>query len=206
VNWLDQINWQLSRLSRRVAEALEYFLTQLLNSPRQETQASVPDWLEPLARGLMLLLAIVLLLLLARLLQSLWQRWRGKRRQAGTGLPLLRTRPQRVQDWLERARQYQAEGDYANGCRALYMALLIHLDAGGWLRQDQARTDREYLRSLESLWALGQRPSHLRQSFYDIFQTHEQLCYADQEIAAAAFERCQSAYFELEPELVNQPD
>lgn len=197
----------MSRFWRQITERVEYLFWQWLRSLGRSntTETPPPDWLEPtviwVARGLALFFAVALVYVGWRFLWPLLQRWQSRDLRSVQTKQTAIARPQSVTYWLEQARQLQAQEDYSGACRALYMALLIRLEEGGWLNQDQARTDREYLQRLEALWTHGQRPTHLRKAFYQIFQTHEQLCYGQRAVASQTFQNCQDAYFELEPEL-----
>jgi hypothetical protein len=213
MNWFDQANWQFSRLWRQGSEAAEYFVNRLLKSLSSAgggQAARAPSWLEPLLLGIAWFLAAVLVLalifLLVRALLPLIQQWRqgGRFQSAGRQTEIARTGT--VHSWLEQAQKLQASSDYAGACRALYMALLIRLDEGGWLRQDLARTDREYLRRMDALWVLAKKPLQLRDSFQQIFLTHEQIEFANRPTSAENYQSCQQAYQALEPELANKPN
>jgi hypothetical protein len=212
MNWLDQINWGIGRGIRQVTEGVENFFLNFLSSLNQgKAEAAPPPWLEPLvlwvARILAVALAIGVIYVAWRVVWPWLQRWRrggfktGTQNVRQTGL----VRPLAVENWLKQAQAFQAEGNYAQACRCLYMALLIRLEEGEWLRQDPARTDREYLKGLEALWILAKRPSQLQEGFRQLFLTHEQVHYGALDVTPENFQRCQQAYFELEPELTHKP-
>jgi hypothetical protein len=212
MNWIDQINWGLGQLGRQFNEAIENFFLNLLSGLRAgDEEVQTPAWLEPffywLARIMIVVLAIGFVYLGWRVLWPLWQRWRSGGFRAKT-TNLRQTgivRPVAVENWLKQAQAFQAEGNYTQASRCLYMALLIRLEEGDWLRQDPARTDREYLQRLEGLWVLAKRPSQLQSAFRQLFLTHEQVHYGAQEVTPENFQQCQQAYFDLEPELGNRP-
>jgi hypothetical protein len=206
---LEKMSWETGRGWREFTEGAQYWLRRLLEMPALK-QIDQPDWLEPIviwiAQGFAILLGLALLYGLARFAWPWLKRWFwGEFAPADNIRQTAIARPRPVQEWLEQARLLQAQEDYAGACRALYMALLIRMEEGGWLRQDPARTDREYLQRLEALWALEQRPIFLKDAWHQIFQTHEQLYYGGRPIPQETFQRCQSAYQDLEPELIRQP-
>jgi Domain of unknown function (DUF4129) len=211
MNWFDQANWQFSRLWRQGSEAVEYFFIRLLRSLSRGSsrESTAPNWLEPLliaiAWFLVAVFAFGLLFLLSRWLWPLIQRWRHRGLKLSDGRQTEIARQGTVSSWLEQAQRLHASSDYAGACRALYMALLIRLDEGGWLRQDLARTDREYLRRIDALWVLAKKPLQLRTSFQQIFLTHEQIEFANRPTSAENYQTCQQAYNDLEPELADKP-
>lgn len=211
MNWLDQINWGIGRGWRQFTEGVENaFLNFLATFNRGDEQVEAPSWLEPVvlwvARIIVVALAIGVLFVAWRILWPLWQRWRRGELRANsknvrqTGL----VRPLAVENWLKQAQAFQLEGNYAQAARCLYMALLIRLEEGEWLRQDPAYTDREYLRRIERLWVLAKRPSQLQDGFRRLFLTHEQVHYGALDVTPENFQLCQQAYFDLEPELAQK--
>jgi hypothetical protein len=212
MNWFDQGHWQISRFWRMGNEAAEYFVIEFLRNLRWNTNGQggeEPSWLGQLIWGVAIVFFVIavaaLLYFIGRLVWLIFQNWRrGVRLSQGRQTELAR--PGTVASWLEQAQQLQSSGDYAGACRALYMAFLIRLDEGQWLRQDPARTDREYLRRLDALWVLAKKPLQLRDAFYQILNTHEQIEFAGSPVSAENFQTCQQAYQQLEPELVEKPN
>jgi hypothetical protein len=210
MNWFEQGSWEFSRFWRQGTEWLEYFAAQLFKDKDPVSErGGLPDWLTQLflmlSWGVAIALGLLLLFLLGRLLLQWIEHWRG-----GTSLTQGRQTNLEpagsVGHWLEQAQQLQASADYAGACRALYMALLIRLDEGGWLRQDLARTDREYLKRLDALWILAKKPLELRNAFQQIFVTHESIEFANRPTSIENFQLCQQAFQSLEPELNQPPD
>uniref|UniRef100_B8HNJ8 Protein-glutamine gamma-glutamyltransferase-like C-terminal domain-containing protein n=1 Tax=Cyanothece sp. (strain PCC 7425 / ATCC 29141) TaxID=395961 RepID=B8HNJ8_CYAP4 len=208
MNWLDETSWHWARNWRQMTEWLQFQLQQLFKNSLPADTNLETDWLESLvtwlAWGIVILLGGVLIYLVLRFLWPWWQRWRQREQRQAEVKQTAIVPPRPVSEWLEQARKLQVQEDYAGACRALYMALLIRLEEGGWLNQDPSRTDREYLRGLESLWVLGNRPLHLREAFSQIFLTHEELYYGNRPIPAETWQSCQKAYADLEPELVRK--
>ena len=52
--------------------------------------------------------------------------------------------------WLQQAQRYAADGDYRRAFRAVFLAVLMHLDRAGAIEYDRARTNGDYLRTLRS--------------------------------------------------------
>ncbi len=212
----QDLEWRSQTATRQVAEEAMYqgqqlldWLRRLVNWQSQPDLGALPDWLEPLViwltRGLVILLVGLLLLGLVRLVWLRLRRWRTRLHPPAKAEPLPLATALSLRQWLDLAQQAQAQEDYATACRALYMALLLRLEAGGWLTLDPARTNRDYLQVLESLWVLGHRPGYLRDGFYQIFQTHDRLYYGKYPIPVDIWQRCHSAYQNLEAHLLQHP-
>jgi Domain of unknown function (DUF4129) len=204
MNFFDQVNWQTGRAFRQATEWTTYFFQQLLSQPQGESSAG-PDWLEPLViwitRCLFLILILGLILGIWRFLWPLWQRWRSPLPVGEVGQYRAIAPNLSVNQWLAQAKRFHSQGDDAAACRCLYLAMLLGMEQGGWLSQDPARTNREYLRGLEVDWQMGKRPLDLRAAVKQIFSTHDQVYYGGQPVTTDTWERCHQAYQSLEPEL-----
>ncbi|NJR38293.1 MAG: DUF4129 domain-containing protein [Leptolyngbyaceae cyanobacterium CSU_1_4] len=97
-------------------------------------------------------------------------------------------------DWLERSRHAQQQGNYREACRSLYMASLHHLSDRNLIRQQESRTDGEYL----SLILQIDPPQNRSNSYQLLIRTHERLCFSDASPSAETFERCWQAYQEIQ--------
>jgi Domain of unknown function (DUF4129) len=206
MNFFDQIKWQTGQAWRQVSEQSLYWLQKWFLSRPNQQPTNNPDWLEPLivwlARGIAALLALAVVYLVVRFLWPWWQRRRSPLRPPEAAKYTAIARSRSASEWLLQSRQLQAQGDYAAACRCLYLALLLRLEEGGWLPQDPARTNREYLRGLESFWLMGQRPLNLREAAQQIFATHDQIFYGGQAVSSETWQRCDRAYSDLESELL----
>jgi hypothetical protein len=109
-------------------------------------------------RGL-LIISIVLVVVL--LLFLLWRAWRQRRRQAEAQLLPDDTKPvpdvadENViadqlpeDDWLARARELCASGEFRLGLRAMYLAMLAHLGRRELITIARHKSNREYEREL----------------------------------------------------------
>jgi Domain of unknown function (DUF4129) len=110
----------------------------------------------------------------------------GKSRSPSPSTPAK----QSATEWLERSRHAQQQGNYREACRSLYMASLHHLSDRNLIRQEESRTDGEYL----SLILQIDPP----QPYQLLIRTHERLCFSDVAISAETFERCWQAYQEIQ--------
>jgi Domain of unknown function (DUF4129) len=202
---IDSLNWTSQTQIRQGWEALQCQLTQCAKSSADHSEA--PRWIGLLLLlGLRILAAIVLGIVVVLLVRQVW-RWfkvwseRTARARQTNWVEPVRSRL----DWLAIAQEAQALQDYHRAFEALYRALLVQLHDAGVLRQDAARTDREYIRGLDQLWSLGDKPVHLRDDWVTLFRTHESLCFGGVELQQRQFDRCRAAYDSLVPYLDVNP-
>lgn len=210
VSQFDQAIWQAENSVRQTREWVEFQWQRLGNWVWGNEAASLntPTWwgdiLLWIARVLAVLIALWVLRALYQQLKG-WRRWFSKKIALSDAIqqPLVADHTT-VQDWLQQAIQAQKKGDYAKGCRAFYMALLLRLEETGWIYRDHAFTNQEYLRRLESQWVLKAKPARLQTTWRQIFQVHDASYYGAKSVTPETFQSCQQAYETLDGEL-NQP-
>jgi len=116
-------------------------------------------------------------------------------RQGRSRSPSLSTPVQQsAAAWVERSRHAQQQGNYREACRSLYMASLYHLSDRHLIRQEESRTDGEYLNLILQI----DLPQIHPQPYQFLIRTHERLWFSDAAISAETFERCWQAYQEIQ--------
>jgi hypothetical protein len=193
----DTLSWTVQTAVRRVTEGISWQFSQWLDRTSKSSNAS-DRWAEGLAwllRGLGLVLLAILIYVIAK---QLWRwlrspRWPKRSRQRPTAPLPVTSRD----SWLAIAQQAQQAQDYRRAFEALYRALLLQLHESELLLQDAARTDREYIRGLDQLWSLSNKPLALREDWVTLFETHEWLCFGGADLQGDRFAQCQSAYQNL---------
>ena len=116
-------------------------------------------------------------------------------RQGRSRSPSLSTPVQQsAAAWVDRSRHAQQQGNYREACRSLYMASLYHLSDRHLIRQEESRTDGEYL----NLISQSDLPQIYPNPYQLLIRTHERLCFSDVAISAETFERCWQAYQEIQ--------
>lgn len=93
------------------------------------------------------------------------------------------------QQWVERSRQYAQVGDYYLACRCLYLAMLEQLHERKLIPHQLSRTDREYQLLV---WQLSNSDS-----YEELLQVHQLLCFGDRPATAQRYQQCQQAYTAL---------
>jgi Domain of unknown function (DUF4129) len=192
-------SWQLSQFRQQVGEWVEYQLSRLkLDFPQLPGGRSIDtSWLGKL-------LNFVFWLLLALFL--VWVGWRLWRKfspyfytwLAGAGNTTISREKIRDSDlsvsgWLARSQELYRQGNYREGCRCLYLAMLQHLHDTSVVPHQPSRTDGEYLQLLQS----SVTPM---QPYETLITTHEQLCFGNTEICGENYEQCREAYREISQE------
>ncbi len=180
--------WQWHQARQWVGEWLEL---QFTASPLNGWD--LPEWLPPLGVQ-QAILGFVLGAILGWLGLLGWQLGRRyyrqwQRRSPPTATPGRDRNPdatRRVRRWLARSQQYERQGRYRDACDALYRALLHHLDETQIVPQLASRTDREYLRLLQT------HPQFA--SYQTVIQTHEQVHFGDLAASSETWQRCQPAF------------
>jgi hypothetical protein len=182
------IGWQMDQLKQRGSEWLEWHTAR--DFPNLPFDAELPPWLPRLVFGLLLATA---------LLWSSWMVYRGldpylrarrARRVTAASQQLQAQDRWPVSVWLERVQVLSRQGNYAEACRALYMALLQQLHDRNLIPHQASRTDGEYRHQLQQL----SQP----QPYQVVLNTHERLCFGDRPISAADFQQCNQAFRDLE--------
>ena len=204
VNALDQLNWEIQNGFRRMGEWFEWQWDQLFRQNDWQIQ-SPPSWLDQFVLWLVRGLGVGLLLILVAWTFQRLSHWLHQRRATSSVSERLESNPLApqwsVEDWLSQARQARGQEDYAQACRALYMALILRLEQSGYLLRSPASTNGEHLQTLASRWALEAQPPSLTQTWQLIFYTHEQSFYGAQPITAEIYANCERAYQTLSPQL-----
>ncbi len=201
-NGIDRISWNAQTEIRRWTETVQWQLSQLFAESETDPNGMDWAWVTPVLlwvlRGLSLVVLGLGLYLLAKRLWIWLQQTRGAGRSPGQ--PSALSSPGTVKhSWYQQAQAAQARQDYAAAIQAIYMALLERLHQARLLPEDVARTDREYVQTLDRLWSLSDQPIGVRDDWSQIFQVHEALCYGGLPMDAEDYRRCQAAFEQLMP-------
>jgi len=180
--------WQLEQLQQQLGEWIEV----KFRSADQDLNLDLfPAWLGPLlVRLTWLAVAGLLIWFSYRVIYPYWRRWRLANRQSNLDLDRSSVQTYTVAELLDRSQQFQADRDYTQASRWLYLAMLQRLNDANLIPHQFSRTDREYLKLLTTL-----PPIEIGEV---LVSTHEQLHFGNMPITAAGFERCQQAYQQIE--------
>jgi hypothetical protein len=187
------IGWQLRQFRNQTGEWFEAQFNQWLPSwSPPDVEVETPNWT---GRILIVVAVIVLLVwigwqiyVVLRPYISAWlAKEKGRRLTASADQEhILHS----SQEWVERSRQAQRDGNYRDACRALYMAMLQRLDDRNQIRLTDSRTDGEY----QMLLWLMENPA----PYQLLFSLHERLLFGQHPVSAEECDRCWQAYQEID--------
>jgi Domain of unknown function (DUF4129) len=204
---IDALSWTFQTQLRQSWEAFQWQLSQWLKSDPNVKNDQQWGWALPVLLWTLRILGLILLAVVIFLL--IWQGWHWLTRWSGRASRDRRVEPlepvRSRLDWLAIAQEAQSRQDYHQAFEALYRALLVQLHESDVLRQDTARTDREYIKGLDQVWSLTDKPLHLRNDWVTLFRTHESLCFGGGVLQQRHFDECRAAYDSLAPYLAVTP-
>jgi hypothetical protein len=185
----SNLPWQIQLIKQRFGEWIELRLFEL--KPPKLPQVSISPWLlNGLFWGLVLGFGILVIWWLMPLFRRTWRALQRSTDGQAESLAPLPPRDRTVAEWLRQAKTFQQQGNYAEACRALYMAMLQRLNDTKIALHEPSRTDGEYLRLVQSL--AQSRP------YRTLIQTHEQICFGNAQISDETYTLCQQAYREID--------
>ncbi len=188
------IPWQVQQSGQRLGEWVELKISEIrfpnVKGPNwQFPDFSIsPRFWEVLFWVMVLAFVTWVVIKLYPLLAPYWTTWREGEAATLRLAPTVPDRP--VSVWLQQAQQFQQQGNYPEACRALYWAMLQHLNDAKIAPHELSRTDGEYRRLLT-----GQA---YPRAYGTLLAAHEQLCFGGVALNAEDFNRCQRAYREIE--------
>jgi hypothetical protein len=182
------LGWQIQQTQQRLGEWLERILLTQQSSDRHRMNWELPDWA---VKGVFWLIILSLIGFAGWQLYTFLRPYLGSYWYPNRRSPRSTTADQAqhwtIAEWLQRSHQAQRRGDYREACRALYMAMLQHLDDTHLIQNEASRTDGEYLNLLQTL-------NQHQNAYLILIQTHEQLCFDQVAISAEVFDCCWQAY------------
>ena len=188
-NW----SWQLEQWYKKINEWLELQFSQMNYSIPQTDFFSWldSDWLKNILYVAFYIASVIWVSwLVLRVLPKLIAKIYSKMNQASQSKGKAPPKNISLQEWLEKAQDFQQQENYYEACICLYMAMLEKLDKLGIVTQQSSRTDGEYLK-------LIQNQDYYRQ-YQVLFETHQWLCFANGKAEADVFQLCLQAYQELD--------
>lgn len=192
-NW----GWQFYILRKQIGEWVEYQLSQFENIiPNVPRGWRFSQWfLQALTIGFWVIVGLFVLWVIWRL----WKEfnpylfnWLNEVQNPNNTSVKMNQNISAVA-LLSRAQELASQGNYREGCRCLYLALLQFLHEKGSLPHKVSRTDGEYLQILK----LSMSPM---QPYETLLTTHEQICFDEMEVVPENYNQCRQAYREIAQE------
>jgi hypothetical protein len=185
----NSIDWQSELLQRQIGEWISLKLQQLRLPPLPRSTVS-PQLLEILFWSLLIVLGIWCAWMLWPRLRVLWDNWQQPPGESRESRSLPPQQHYTTGEWLQQAQTLRQQGNYAEACRAVYMAVLQRLNDTKEILHDPSRSDGEYLHLTQHL----PQPN----SYQTLIETHEQTCFGNGEITERNYVLCQQAYQEID--------
>lgn len=187
----SNLGWQIQQLQQKISQWWEWQLRQFnLDLPNFDFESPSWRWLESfwamikfLSLGLLVVLVIGAIWRIWRLIRPYFYELKQRKLQQ---YQQLTPRELSLEELLRRSQKYQAQGDYYQACRCLYLAMLQKLDEQGLIPQQISRTDGEYLALILQL--------PRSEPYETLLHIHEQLCFASQRASPNLLATCQTAY------------
>jgi Domain of unknown function (DUF4129) len=185
--------WQLEQVQQQLSEWIE---VKLRSNGNDSPIDSFPAWLGPLlVRLTWAALAGLLLWFIYRFIYPVCLRWWQERNQNAVvnfrSINLEEPAPiYTVAELLAKSHQFQANGDYTQASRWLYLAMLQRLNDAKLIPHQFSRTDREYQALLRAVPSIDIGTL--------LVSIHEQLHFGNEQIGRSDFDRCQQVYQQID--------
>ncbi|TAF05946.1 MAG: DUF4129 domain-containing protein [Nostocales cyanobacterium] len=187
--------WQFYLFQQQAGEWLEYQFSRF----QQNLPGLPPGW--SISPGVVELLKILFWLILGLFVVwlgwRLWQEfnpyiyyWLGRFDNSRVSQVKINSRESSINFLLAKSQEFYQQGNYREGCRYIYLAMLQQLHEKAIAPQQPSRTDGEYLQLLTALISSVQ-------PYETLINTHEQLCFGNGEMLAENYQQCRQAYQKL---------
>ncbi len=185
----DSLKWRSHLLTERIREWWEWQLSRLANNTKLDLDV---EWVRILVKFLLWSITAATLVwltwqlwLLLRPYVRTWQKQQQKSRQLSEQHSVVELS---VDEWLERSQTFQKQRDYRQAIFCLYQAMLQQLSDRGIIPNLSSRTDREYFKLIQKS-QISPSPSYQL-----LLNTHEQLCFSNQDADESLWQECQQAF------------
>jgi Domain of unknown function (DUF4129) len=174
--------WQLEQLQQQLGEWIEV---------KFRSDDLFPAWLASLLVRLTWFAVAGLAIWVGyKIIYPYWRKWLLANNRSNVDVDLSIEKIYTVTELLEKSQQFQRDRDYTQASRWLYLAMLQRLNDADLIPHRVSRTDREYLKLLETAPTV--------EIGKVLVSTHEQLYFGDLPITLEGFDRCQQAYRQIE--------
>ena len=189
----NSLGWRSHLLEQRIQEWWEFQSSRLAdNTPDVPILDLDAEWLRLFVKILLWSITAAILVwltwqlwLLFRPYVRTWQKQQQQSRQLSNQQTVIELS---INEWLERSQDFQKQRDYRQAIFCLYQAMLQQLSDRGIIPNLSSRTDREYLKLIQ------QSQISPAQSYQLLLNTHEQLCFTDQDADESLWQQCQQAF------------
>lgn len=189
----NSLVWRSHLLQQRIQEWWELQSSRLAdNTPDVPILDLDAEWLRLVVKFLLWSITAAILVwltwqlwLLFRPYIRTWQKQQQQSRQLSNQQTVIELS---IDEWLERSQDFQKQRDYRQAIFCLYQAMLQQLSDRDIIPNLSSRTDREYLKLIQ------QSQISPSQSYQLLLNTHEQLCFTNQDPDESLWQQCQQAF------------
>ncbi|MDJ0898491.1 MAG: DUF4129 domain-containing protein [Xenococcus sp. MO_188.B8] len=189
----NSLGWRSHLLQQRIQEWWEWQLSRLADQTSDLSGLDLDaEWIKILIKFLLWSITAATLVWLTwqlwLLLRPYVRTWQKQQQQSQPLSNQYSVRELSVNEWLEKSQTFQKQRDYRQAIFCLYQAMLQQLSDRGILDNLSSRTDREYLKLIQQ-FQISSFPSYQL-----LLNTHEQLCFSNQEADESLWQKCQQDF------------
>ena len=188
----NSLGWRSHLLHQRIQEWWEWQVSRLVdNAPDVPILDLDAEWIRLLIKVLLwsitAAISVWLTWQLWLLFRPYFRTWQKQQQQSRQLPNQPKVNQLSVNQWFERAQEFQKQRDYRQAIFCLYQAMLQQLSDRDIIPNSSSRTDREYLKLIQKS-QIAPLPSYQL-----LLNTHEQLCFTDQDADESLWQACQQA-------------
>ncbi len=189
----NSLGWRSHLLQQRIQEWWELQSSRLADNTRDVTILDLDaEWIRLLVKFLLWSITAAILVwltwqlwLLFRPYVRTWQKQQQQFRQLSEQQTV---RELSINEWLERSHIFQKQRDYRQAIFCLYQGMLQQLNDRAIIPNLSSRTDGEYLKLIQQS-QISPFPSYKL-----LLNTHEKLCFSNQNADESLWQQCQQAF------------
>lgn len=189
----NSLGWRSHLLQQRIQEWWELQSSRLADNTRDVPILDLDaEWIRLLVK---FLLWSITAAILVWLIWQLWllfrpyvRTWQKQQQQFRQLSEQQTERELSINEWLERSHNFQKQRDYRQAIFCLYQGMLQQLNDRAIIPNLSSRTDGEYLKLIKQS-QISPFPSYQL-----LLNTHEKLCFSNQNADESLWQRCKQAF------------
>lgn len=189
----NSLGWRSHLLQQRIQEWWELQSSRLADNTRDVPILDLDaEWIRLLVKFLLWSITAAILVWLTWQLWLLFRpyvrTWQKQQQQFRQLSEQQTERELSINEWLERSHNFQKQRDYRQAIFCLYQGMLQQLNDRAIIPNLSSRTDGEYLKLIQQS-QISPFPSYQL-----LLNTHEKLCFSNQNADESLWQQCQQAF------------
>lgn len=189
----NSLGWRSHLLQQRIQEWWELQSSRLADNTRDVPILDLDaEWIRLLVKFLLWSITAAILVWLTWQLWLLFRpyvrTWQKQQQQFRQLSEQQTERELSINEWLERSHNFQKQRDYRQAIFCLYQGMLQQLNDRAIIPNLSSRTDGEYLKLIQQS-QISPFPSYKL-----LLNTHEKLCFSNQNADESLWQQCQQAF------------